>query len=292
VRRLLPLLLAVLLVGPAGCGSEDVDRIRDRAEQVRKDVERRLEKAKKDFQERRDRFGKRIEEVFRDLDKAFQQPERTSPKVRSRGRNGVTTIDAFLTDILGSIDTFWTRTFERNGLPTPRVTYDWVAPGARQLSGCGNVADDGAAFYCPADDTIYVAQRFAADVYEGVARGLPGESAGYGRAAGDFAVAYILAHEYAHNLQQELGIFDSSRSTTATPFELNADCLAGVWAYSVYAEGSLQPGDIEEATDAALAVGDFDYGNAQHHGTPQERRDALLAGFDSGAPSACNQYLA
>ena len=77
------------------------------------------------------------------------------------------------------------------------------------LTGCGEPADDRAAFYCPADDTIYVAQRFAADLYAGVVRGLPGESAGIGRAAGDFAVAYVLAHEYAHNLQQELGVFDN-----------------------------------------------------------------------------------
>src|SRR5215204_1651923 len=98
------------------------------------------------------------------------------------------------------------------------------------LTGCGAPADDRAAFYCPGDDTIYVAQRFAADLYQRVVRGLPGESAGYGRAAGDFAVAYVLAHEYAHNLQQELGIFDNSVTESAKPFELQADCLAGAWA--------------------------------------------------------------
>jgi hypothetical protein len=143
------------------------------------------------------------------------------------------------------------------------------------------------AFYCPADDTIYVGQQFAADLYQGVLRGLPGE----GKAAGDFAVAYVLAHEYAHNLQQELGVFDNRVSKSAKPFELQADCLAGTWAYSVYAEGALQPGDLEEATRAALAVGDFDVGNAQHHGTPTERRDALLAGFETGDPATCNRFI-
>ncbi len=140
-------------------------------------------------------------------------------------------------------------------------------------------------------DTIYVAQQFAADLYRGILRGPPGERAGLGRAAGDFAVAYVLAHEYAHNLQQELGTFDNAVGSTARPYELQADCLAGTWAHSVYERGLLGPDDLEEATNAALAVGDFDVGIAQHHGTPQERLEALLTGHDSGEPARCNRYV-
>ncbi|MBI5104628.1 MAG: neutral zinc metallopeptidase [Solirubrobacterales bacterium] len=295
MRPVLALLLLALAAALAGCGGEDLDRevesARKRAEDVRRDVERRVDRARRDCEERRDRFGTCMREVLGDLEKAFERPERTLPQVRSRGRNEPTTIDAFLTDVLQEVDRYWTRTFAVARLPEPRVAYDWVAPGARVLTGCGQVADDGAAFYCPADDTIYVAQQFASDLYRGVLRRLPGEQAGHGRAAGDFAVAYVLAHEYAHNLQNELGVFDNSVSPTARPYELQADCLAGTWAYSVYAEGHLRDGDIEEAANAALAVGDFDVGNAQHHGTPQERRDALLAGFRSGEPSACERYL-
>ena len=139
------------------------------------------------------------------------------------------------------MDAYWTETLSASGLPEPRVRYSWVPPGERQRTGCGVVADDGAAFYCPADDTIYVAQRFAADLYAGVARGLPGERAGYGRAAGDFGVAYVLAHEYAHNLQNELGLFRLGRRNSSRPIELQADCLAGAWGNSVYAEGRLRP---------------------------------------------------
>jgi len=274
-----------------GCGSEDLQEARDRAEQTREDVEERIEQARDEFAERRERFGQRIREVLGELEKVFPQPQRTSPTVRSRGRNEPTTIDAFLTELLGEIDRYWTTTFEAGGLPTPQVRYLWIDPGRPVLSGCGEPADDRAAFYCPADDTIYVAQQFAADLYQGLVEGLPGESGGYGRATGDFAVAYVLAHEYAHNLQHELGVFDNRVTASAKPFELQADCLAGTWAHSVYEQGLLRPGDLQEATDAALAVGDFDVGNAQHHGTPPERRDALLAGFRSGEPSQCGRYV-
>jgi uncharacterized protein len=287
-RLLLAAFAATLAVALPGCGGDDV---RDQVEKTRDQVERRITRAEKQFDQARERFGRRIREVLGDLRKAVPEARRTSPTVRSRGRHEPTTIDAFMTDLLRDIDGYWTETLKAAGLPEPQIRYDWVAPGALVLTGCGEPAGDRAAFYCPADDTMYVAQRFAADLYAGVVRGLPGERAGVGHAAGDFAVAYVLAHEYGHNLQQELGIFDNRVGPTARPFELQADCLAGAWAYSVYADGDLQPGDLQEATNAALAVGDFDVGNAQHHGTPTERRDALLAGFDSGDPSACRRYV-
>src|SRR5215212_9483307 len=290
--RLVLAFAAVLAVALPGCGGDEVrDQVRDQVDRTRAQVEKRIAKAERQFDKSRERFGKRIREVLGDLRKAVPQAQRTSPTVRSRGRHEPTTIDSFLTDLLRDIDGYWTRTLKASGLPEPRIRYDWVAPGAQVLTGCGEPAGDRAAFYCPADDTVYVAQRFAADLYAGVARGLPGESAGVGHAAGDFAVAYVLAHEYGHNLQQELGVFDNRVSAAAKPYELQADCFAGTWANSVYEQGQLEPGDLEEATNAALAVGDFDVGNAQHHGTPEERRDALLAGYRSGDPSACARFV-
>jgi predicted metalloprotease len=286
--RLVTLLCVVALLA-AGCGGDDV---RDRVERARERVAQQIEQAREEFEERRERFGEQIDQVLAELEQAFPRAERTSPTVRSRGSNEPQTIDAFLTRLLNDIDRYWTVTFRNSDLPEPAVGYHWVAPGRAVRTGCGDTADDRAAFYCPADDTIYVAQQFAADLYQGLVRGLPGESAGFGRAVGDFAVAYVLAHEYAHNLQQELGVFDNRVSAAAKPFELQADCFAGVWAHSVYEEGHLQPGDLEEATNAALAVGDFDVGNAQHHGTPEERREALLTGFESGDPSVCSRFAA
>jgi len=288
-RRLLPALLAVLVVlALSGCGSDDV---RNQVERTRQQVEARVTHAEKEFKQRRARFGKRIKQVLGDLQRTVPQAQTTSPTVNSRGRHQPETIDAFLTDLLRDIDGYWSRTFKAANLPEPQIRYDWISPGARVLTGCGQPADDQAAFYCPADDTIYVAQKFAADLYRGVAQGLPGESAGVGHAGGDFAVAYVVAHEYGHNVQEELGIFDNHVTSAAEPYELQGDCFAGTWANSVYKQGHLEPGDLQEATNAALAVGDFDFGNAQHHGTPTQRRDALLVGYRSGDPGACSRFL-
>jgi predicted metalloprotease len=199
------------------------------------------------------------------------------------------TITPLLDDVLASVDAYWHQTLAAAGRPAPSVRHAWVVPGGRLDTACGVQAGDDAAFYCPADDTIYVGQAFARALDEGVLKGLPGRQAGFGRAAGDFAVAYVVAHEYAHNVQQESGIL--AGRTRALPTELNADCLAGTWARWEYGKGSADRGDIQEALDAALAVGDFDFLSPQHHGTPIERRDALLTGLRSGSPSACNPYL-
>ena len=284
------LVLAALVAG--GCGDGDGGGIAGARERLEERFRERIDAARRDFEERRERYGRRIREVLDQLERVVPRAERTSPTVRSRGSNRPETIDVFMTRVLTDIDRYWTRTFAAAGLPEPQVAFEPVPPGAIRLTACGNLARDDAAFYCPGDDTIYVAQVFAADLYRGVLRGLPGERAGYGRAAGDFAVAYVLAHEYAHNLQQELGVFDNSVGRTAKPYELQADCMAGAWANSVFEQGLLEPGDLEEATNAALAVGDFDVGNAQHHGTPRERRAALLTGYESGDPGRCEQFAA
>jgi uncharacterized protein len=281
VRRapalLAALVLAVGAAGGSGCGKDDLDQL---AKDARAKAEQRLE-----------RLRARVEEALGRLKAAVPRARRTSPAVRSRGRTQPSQIDAFLTDVLQSVDRFWTRTFAANALPEPRVAFRWVPPGAREPTGCGAVADDAAAFYCPTDDTIYVAEVFASRLYEGTLTGLPGERAGFGRAAGDFGVAYVVAHEYGHNLQTELGLFRIARTNSSEPFELQADCLAGAWGRAVYAEGRFDDADVAEAVATAQAVGDFDFTNANHHGTPQERAGAWLTGFRSSDPSTCGQFL-
>jgi predicted metalloprotease len=200
------------------------------------------------------------------------------------------TMDQFLTAVTKDVDAYWTKVFADNGLPEPRVSYRLIKPGETADSACGTL-DDSTAAYCPGDDTITIAERFADGIYSGgLDRALPGSAQGFGGTMGDFAVAYVVAHEYGHQIQDELGVFDRNVPTVNT--ELQADCYAGNWAKSAYDEDRLDDGDIQEALNAALAVGDFDFGNAGHHGTPEQREDAWTRGFQAGDPSACSAYTA
>jgi predicted metalloprotease len=206
------------------------------------------------------------------------------------------TMKQLLTAVTKDVDAYWTKVFKDAGLPEPRVRYDWIPAGQTAAGACGGDAGtsgDRVAAYCPGDDTIHISQKFATDIYAGALdQALPGSSQGYGRTVGDFAVAYIVAHEYGHQLQDELGVFQTyGGQLPAMAFELQADCYAGTWARSAYQENRLDDGDIQEALDATLAVGDFDAGSPGHHGTPQQREEAWQTGFESGDPSSCNQYL-
>jgi predicted metalloprotease len=205
-------------------------------------------------------------------------------------------MEQFLTAVTKDVDSYWTQVFEDSGLPEPRVSYVWIPAGQTAASACGDengTLGDSAAAYCAADDTIYISQKFATDIYNGALdQALPGSSQGYGRTIGDFSVAYIVAHEYGHEVQDELGLFQNYGQQLPTmAFELQADCYAGTWANSAYRENRLEGGDVQEALDAALAVGDFDTTNAGHHGTPEQREQAWKSGFQSGEPSACSDYL-
>jgi uncharacterized protein len=289
-RRLLVALLAALaLGGAAGCGGDDVDSVGERARTELERARRQGEDVRKRVVAIGERLRRRVREVLDDIRQAV--PRASQPQPRTAGRTATATIDGYLTDVLGSIDRYWTRTLREAGLPEPRVRYLWVPPGRRAITGCRTVADENAAFYCTADDTIYLSQQLASELWRGISDTFPGERAGYGRAVGDFGLAYVVAHEYAHNIQNELGFYSLSPTRGAKPFELQADCMAGLWANSVLREGRIRPGDVEEAVSTATAAGDFDYTNAQHHGTPQERRDAWLLGYRSGDPRRCGDFI-
>jgi uncharacterized protein len=258
----------------AGCGSDHPVRdLRERAERAR------------------ERLKQRVQEVLDDLRKAVPEATPQTQPPASRGRTETTRVEDYLLEVLRSVDRYWTRTLEAAGRPEPRVAYVWVEPGDILRTGCGVAADDSAAFYCPSDDTVYVAVVLASRLWRGIASDFPGERAGYGHAVGDFGLAYVVAHEYAHNVQQELGLYTQSPRLGAEPFELQADCMAGLWGNSVYREGRIQQSDIQEALSTAAAAGDFDYGNVQHHGTPDQRRAAWLDGFRSGDPAVCARYV-
>jgi uncharacterized protein len=269
-----------LALSACGGGDDPIDRVRERAERVRE----RAEQA-------RDRLRRRVEQVLDDIRKAVPEARPGTAPPATRGRTEQTTVEGFLTDVLQSVDGYWTQTLRAAGRPEPRVGYLWVPPGTAVRTACGAPAGDDAAFYCPNDDTIYVGQQLAAELWQGIAGNFPGERAGYGHAVGDFGLAYVIAHEYAHNIQEELGLFTVGQRAGVEPFELQADCMAGLWGNSVYREGRLQPGDVEEALSTATAAGDFDVNNPQHHGTPAERREAWLRGYRSGDPSVCSAYV-
>src|SRR3954470_14924016 len=193
------------------------------------------------------------------------------------------TMDEFLTAVTKDVDGYWNKVFQDSGQPEPRVSYDWIPAGQTAASVCGDengTLGDRAAAYCSGDDTIYISQKFATDIYDGALdQALPGSSQGYGRTVGDFAVAYIVAHEYGHEVQEELGAYEQYGQQLPTmAFELQAACYAGTWAKSAYDEARVGDADIQEALDAAMAVGDFDASDPSHHGTPEQRKDAWKGG--------------
>ena len=199
----------------------------------------------------------------------------------------------FLSNVLQDVSDYWAKT-----LPGSRfvVNHVWVGPGDSVRTGChdpsGQAAEAGqkAAFYCPPDHTVYFSQTYAVAIWNGVTDDLPGEARGAGKAIGDFGVAYALAHEYAHAVQNQVGLYDAHLSTEH--YELDADCLAGTWANSAYYQGLLEGGDVDEAISTAEAVGDFDLTNPDHHGTPAQREAAFKLGYNTGDPSRCGKaYL-
>ena len=270
--RVVTVLLLAVAVATAGCGA--VDDAKERADRAVAEVRERAGKLRGDLRRLREEVKAEVNRVLADVRRVLPRAdEDTEPPQRSDAG----TFEGFLDDVLVNVDDYWTTTLTAADIPAPSVRHRWIGPGEVVDTRCsGDPADDMAAFYCPADDTIYIGRALGQQVLQGT---------------GDFGVAYVVAHEYAHNVQAELGWFDEGRLvTTVAPFELQADCMAGAWGHAVYQQGRLQPGDVEEAVATALAVGDFDSTNPQHHGTPEERKGAWLSGYGSGDPSSCREF--
>jgi hypothetical protein len=112
-------------------------------------------------------------------------------------------------------------------------------------SACGGASSAVGPHYCPPDQTVYLDLAFFRELRDRFG------------ASGDFAHAYVIAHEVGHHVQNELGIMDRVENREdGIRLELQADCLAGVWGYTAEKRGLLDPGDTREALDAAAAVGD------------------------------------
>jgi predicted metalloprotease len=189
----------------------------------------------------------------------------------------------FVRVILGDTEDTWTQIFRERGrtYTLPKlVLFDGEVD-----SGCGFTSAAVGPFYCPQDAKVYLDLSFFRQL-----------SHGFG-APGDFARAYVIAHEVGHHVQNLLGLMPEKQSRDRSiETELQADCLAGVWGNRSDRKGLLEPGDVEDGLRAAAAVGDdtlqrMATGHVQPeswtHGSAAERVASLRRGLQSGDPEAC-----
>jgi predicted metalloprotease len=200
----------------------------------------------------------------------------------------------FVAVVLKETETLWTQVFEQNNLtyqPPKLVLYDQADPS----SGCGVAQAASGPFYCPLDKKIYIDLSF----YDQL-------RSQFG-APGDFAQAYVVAHEVGHAVQDQLGVlgvFDQKRqqmseaegNAYSVKVELQADCYAGVWANFAGQENILESGDTQEALTAARQIGDDTLTRGQvaprnyTHGTSAQRQYWLKRGMDSGDVGQCDTF--
>ncbi len=203
----------------------------------------------------------------------------------------------FVARVLGETEDTWGEIFRAGGqqYPAPRL----VLFSEAAQSACGFASSASGPFYCPADQKVYIDLAFF--------RQLETEF----RAGGDFAMAYVMAHEVGHHVQTVLGISERVRASQQRAsqeqanqlqvrMELQADCFAGVWANHANAKRQiLEPGDVEEAMRAAAAVGDdviqkrtqgYVVPESWTHGSAQQRQQWFVRGFESGSLQACDTF--
>ncbi|WP_081690703.1 neutral zinc metallopeptidase [Conexibacter woesei] len=178
------------------------------------------------------------------------------------------------------------------GYGAPDVRHVWPRKGQRIATACHETADQDSAFYCPADNTIYVGRRLAGEVWRNQILPAPaGYEAPPARKRGDMGLTFIVAHEYAHGLGELVGTHQYNPTNPTKNFELTADCAAGVFARHVARTVNIPPRALRVGWTTAQAVGDRAYDDPQHHGTPAERRRAFDTGFRTTQARTCSRYL-
>ncbi|MDQ3001718.1 MAG: neutral zinc metallopeptidase [Fibrobacterota bacterium] len=196
--------------------------------------------------------------------------------------------------ILASTEEVWTTQFQQVTLPSYGS-----APGRYQeptlvvfseavaTGGCGNASSDMGPFYCPGDRKLYIDPTF----YDVMEQRL--------KVPGDFAQAYVIAHEVGHHIQNLIGSTKmqpagETRNQVSVRVELQADCLAGVWGHSAKEELKINNDDLKEAVNAAHAIGDDALGNSNAsdytHGSSAQRIRWFRRGFDTGDPRQCDTF--
>jgi predicted metalloprotease len=197
----------------------------------------------------------------------------------------------FVADVRELLKDYWQGQFtdsKQQFQPAGLVIFD--AP--TQTGGCGVGQPEAGPFYCPGDSKIYIDFTFYSQLESML---------GFD---GDFAMAYVVAHEYGHHIQNLLGINDqverAGRSNeNSVKLELQADCFAGAWAKSAFEDKRLEAGDFEEAMNAAKSVGDDAIQkktqgsvdrDAWTHGSSADRQKWFKTGFDTADPSKCDTF--
>ena len=201
----------------------------------------------------------------------------------------------FVSRVLGSTEEVWGGVFQRSGAqyrPPTLVLYD-----GQVRSACGMGQAAMGPFYCPGDEKLYIYLSFFRDLQARF------------KAPGDFAQAYVIAHEVAHHVQKLTGTMQKMEPARSRPradqnqasvrMELQADCYAGVWGHYAGTLNQLSPGDLEEALNAASAIGDDRMQKQTQgrvapesftHGSSEQRLRWFKRGMDSGQPQQCDTF--
>jgi hypothetical protein len=223
------------------------------------------------------------------------QPQPQSGLQRPDGPRADDDLAVFSRQVLASTEDVWGELAPGYVAPV-LVLYD----GQTDAGACGAGQAAMGPFYCPPDQKLYVDLSFYRELAERFG------------AAGDFAQAYVLAHEVGHHVQRLTGSSDRARAAMqrsgrreanqiSVRIELQADCYAGVWGAHAEREGLLDAGDLAEGIAAAEAVGDDRLQMAGQgrvvpesftHGTAAQRREWFQRGFESGDPAACDTFKA
>lgn len=229
----------------------------------------------------------------------FDPSVRAAPSPPSRQSTGTVSPDTDLTgfseSVVADVQDSWKKMFAAQGTRYRDAQLSLYS-GATD-TGCGSASSATGPFYCPADETVYIDPSFYDDMRSQLG------------ASGDFAWAYVIAHELGHHVQTLTGTTDKvAQEEQADPSranelsirtELQADCYAGVWGQTAYKKGQLEDGDLQEGLNAAAAVGDDKIQSSTTgsvnpdtftHGTSAQRVKWFKTGFDSGKPDSCDTF--
>jgi predicted metalloprotease len=196
--------------------------------------------------------------------------------------------------VLASTEDVWNAKFSGGALPEysqrPSAYLEptlVVFAGGVSTGGCGNATSAVGPFYCPADKKLYIDPSF----YGVMEKKL--------KAPGDFAQAYVIAHEVGHHIQNLIGssrmnVKGESKNQVSVRVELQADCFAGVWGHTARSSLKITDEDLKEAVNAAHAIGDDALGHSDKddytHGSSAQRMKWFKTGFESGDARRCDKF--